>query len=32
VNAWQGPQIILLTTLRLAGVSGRVRPSLADRH
>jgi acetylornithine deacetylase/succinyl-diaminopimelate desuccinylase-like protein len=32
VNAWQGPQIILLTTLRLAGISGRTWPSLADRH
>jgi acetylornithine deacetylase/succinyl-diaminopimelate desuccinylase-like protein len=32
VNAWQGPQIVLLTTLRLAGIAGRVKPSLADRH
>lgn len=31
VNAWRGPQVILLTTLRLAGVAGRTRPSLADR-
>ena len=32
VNAWQGPQILLLTTLRLAGVAGASKPSLADRH
>lgn len=28
VNAWQGPQVILLTTLRLAGVAGSVKPAL----
>ena len=31
VNAWQGPQILLLTTLRLAGVDGHSKPVLADR-
>jgi tripeptide aminopeptidase len=31
VNAWQGPQILLLTTLRLAGVAGSTRPTLKDR-
>ena len=31
VNAWQGPQILLLTTLRLAGVAGHSRPSLPNR-
>ena len=31
VNAWQGPQILLLTTLRLAGVAGRGKPALVDR-
>lgn len=30
-NAWQGPQILLLTTLRLAGVAGVVKPALKDR-
>lgn len=32
VNAWQGPQILLLTTLRLAGIAGASKPSLADRR
>ena len=31
VNAWQGPQVILLTTLRLAGLEGVSRPTLPDR-
>jgi acetylornithine deacetylase/succinyl-diaminopimelate desuccinylase-like protein len=31
VNAWQGPQILLLTALRLAGVPGVARPALVDR-
>jgi acetylornithine deacetylase/succinyl-diaminopimelate desuccinylase-like protein len=31
VNAWRGPQILLLTTLRLAGVDGLSKPTLADR-
>ena len=31
VNAWQGPQILLLTTLRLAGVAGHSQPSLPNR-
>ena len=31
VNAWQGPQVILLTTLRLAGLKGVSRPTLPDR-
>ena len=32
VNAWQGPQILLLTTLRLAGVAGHGKPALVDRQ
>jgi tripeptide aminopeptidase len=31
VNAWQGPQIVLLTTLRLAGIRGSTSPSLESR-
>lgn len=31
VNAWQGPQILLLTTLRLAGLQGQGKPTLRDR-
>jgi hypothetical protein len=31
VNAWQGPQILLLTTLRLAGLQGFSKPTLRDR-
>jgi acetylornithine deacetylase/succinyl-diaminopimelate desuccinylase-like protein len=31
VNAWQGPQILLLTTLRLAGLHGHSKPTLRDR-
>jgi acetylornithine deacetylase/succinyl-diaminopimelate desuccinylase-like protein len=31
VNAWRGPQILLLTTLRLVGVAGRIQPALIDR-
>jgi acetylornithine deacetylase/succinyl-diaminopimelate desuccinylase-like protein len=31
VNAWQGPQILLLTTLRLSGLAGVSKPALADR-
>lgn len=31
VNAWRGPQVILLTTLRLAGLRGVSRPSLRVR-
>jgi tripeptide aminopeptidase len=31
VNAWQGPQTLLLTTLRLAGVRGLSKPALSDR-
>jgi tripeptide aminopeptidase len=31
VNAWQGPQILLLTTLRLAGLQGATKPTLAER-
>jgi acetylornithine deacetylase/succinyl-diaminopimelate desuccinylase-like protein len=31
VNAWQGPQILLLTTLQLSGVSGTAKPSLKVR-
>lgn len=27
-DAWQGPQILLLTTLRLVGLAGTVKPSL----
>ena len=32
VNAWQGPQILLLTTLRLAGLQGVSKPALLDRR
>jgi acetylornithine deacetylase/succinyl-diaminopimelate desuccinylase-like protein len=31
VNAWQGPQVLLLTTLRLAGLQGVSKPTLAVR-
>jgi tripeptide aminopeptidase len=31
VNAWRGPQLILLTTLRLVGVKGVSKPALAVR-
>jgi tripeptide aminopeptidase len=31
VNAWRGPQTILLTTLRLVGVRGVSKPALAER-
>ncbi|HUQ12400.1 MAG TPA: M20/M25/M40 family metallo-hydrolase [Steroidobacteraceae bacterium] len=31
VEAWQGPQILLLTALRLVGVPGQARPTLVDR-
>jgi tripeptide aminopeptidase len=31
VNAWQGPQTILLTTLRLAGIQGVSKPALKER-
>jgi acetylornithine deacetylase/succinyl-diaminopimelate desuccinylase-like protein len=31
-DAWRGPQIILLTTLRLAGVPGVSQPALAKRR
>ena len=31
VNAWQGPQVLLLTTLRLSGLAGVSKPALADR-
>ncbi len=31
VDAWQGPQIVLLTTLRLAGLRGVTKPALAVR-
>jgi len=31
VNAWQGPQALLLTTLRLGGLAGVSKPALADR-
>ena len=31
VNAWQGPQILLLTTLRLAGLQGHTKPTLPNR-
>jgi acetylornithine deacetylase/succinyl-diaminopimelate desuccinylase-like protein len=30
-DAWQGPQILLLTTLRLVGIAGNVKPSLKVR-
>ena len=30
-DAYQGPQLLLLTTLRLVGVAGRSRPLLKDR-
>ena len=32
VNAWRGPQILLLTTLRLAGVADLAKPALQDRR
>jgi acetylornithine deacetylase/succinyl-diaminopimelate desuccinylase-like protein len=32
VDAWKGPQVLLLTTLRLAGVAGIARPALKDRQ
>ena len=32
VNAWRGPQVLLLTVLRLAGVQGVLAPALVDRH
>jgi len=31
VNAWQGPQVLLLTTLRLGGLAGVSKPTLTDR-
>ncbi len=31
VDAWRGPQVLLLTTLRLAGVAGVSEPALAIR-
>jgi acetylornithine deacetylase/succinyl-diaminopimelate desuccinylase-like protein len=31
VDAWRGPQVLLLTTLRLAGVARAGKPALADR-
>lgn len=31
VNAWHGPQVLLLTTLRLSGLAGNVKPVLKDR-
>jgi len=31
VNAWQGPQVLLLTTLRLSGLAGKVKPGLKVR-
>jgi tripeptide aminopeptidase len=31
VNAWRGPQILLLTTLRLSGLAGMSKPALAER-
>jgi acetylornithine deacetylase/succinyl-diaminopimelate desuccinylase-like protein len=31
VNGWQGPQTLLLTTLRLVGVRGVSKPALTDR-
>jgi acetylornithine deacetylase/succinyl-diaminopimelate desuccinylase-like protein len=31
VNAWQGPQVLLLTTLKLSGLAGVSKPTLADR-
>jgi acetylornithine deacetylase/succinyl-diaminopimelate desuccinylase-like protein len=31
VNAWQGPQVLLLTTLRLSGLAGVSQPALVDR-
>jgi acetylornithine deacetylase/succinyl-diaminopimelate desuccinylase-like protein len=31
VNAWRGPQVILLTTLRLAGLAGTTQPVLSPR-
>jgi tripeptide aminopeptidase len=31
VNAWQGPQTILLTTLRLSGLQGVSKPALVKR-
>jgi acetylornithine deacetylase/succinyl-diaminopimelate desuccinylase-like protein len=31
VNAWRGPQVLLLTTLRLSGLAGASKPVLADR-
>jgi tripeptide aminopeptidase len=30
-NAWQGPQLLLLTTLRLSGLASGPKPSLQDR-
>jgi acetylornithine deacetylase/succinyl-diaminopimelate desuccinylase-like protein len=30
-NAWRGPQVLLLTTLRLVGLSGASTPALANR-
>lgn len=31
VDAWKGPQVLLLTTLRLSGLAGVSKPALADR-
>ena len=31
VNAWQGPQAVLLTTLRLSGLQGVSKPALRKR-
>jgi acetylornithine deacetylase/succinyl-diaminopimelate desuccinylase-like protein len=31
LNAWQGPQVLLLTTLELAGLQGVSKPALAVR-
>ena len=31
VDAWRGPQALLLTTLRLSGLAGVSKPALADR-
>jgi acetylornithine deacetylase/succinyl-diaminopimelate desuccinylase-like protein len=31
LDAWQGPQILLLTTLQLVGVTGAARPALVHR-
>jgi tripeptide aminopeptidase len=31
VDAWRGPQVLLLTTLRLAGLAGHRKPALENR-